>query len=51
MTVFSIAENGMPTLTATVPVPKGAHCAVVDDRGRAWVCDVDGGKALICSVP
>jgi streptogramin lyase len=51
MSVFSVAQNGSLQPLASVPVPRGAHCVVVDDRGRAWVCDPDGGKALICSVP
>ena len=51
MSVFDVAQNGSLTLAATVPVVRGAHCVVLDDHGRAWVCDPDGGKALICSVP
>jgi hypothetical protein len=47
MSVFSVARDGTPTLTSTVPVAKGSHCVVVDDRGRAWVCDVDGGRILV----
>ena len=51
MSVFEVAQNGSLKPAATVPVVRGAHCVVLDDHGRAWVCDPDGGKALICSVP
>lgn len=51
MSVFDVAQNGSLEPAATVPVVRGAHCVVLDDHGRAWVCDPDGGKALICSVP
>lgn len=33
----------------TVPMPKGAHCVVADDRGRAWVCDPDHGSLVVFS--
>jgi len=33
----------------TVPVPKGAHCVVADDRGQAWVCDPDHGSLVVFS--
>ena len=51
MSVFSVAENGALAPVAAVPVARGSHGVVVDDHGRAWVCDTDGGKALICAVP
>jgi len=51
MSVVDVAQNGSLTPAATIPVVRGAHCVVLDDRGRARVCEPDGGKALICSVP
>ncbi|HEY1959562.1 MAG TPA: hypothetical protein VGH28_28325 [Polyangiaceae bacterium] len=42
--VFSVAQNGSLQPVATVPVVRGAHCVVLDDRGRAWVCDPTAEK-------
>ncbi len=51
MSVFSVAQNGSLTPLPAVSVARGSHCVVLDEEGRAWVCDPDRGKALICTVP
>jgi DNA-binding beta-propeller fold protein YncE len=46
MAIVRIAEDGTPSVLATVRTAGGAHCVTADDRGFAWVCDPKGGRLL-----
>ncbi len=44
LTILGLREGGALAPLATIPAPRGAHCAAADDRGDAWVCDPHGGR-------
>lgn len=47
MDVIGISDAGVPSVLATVPTAKGAHCVTADDRGNAYVCDPKHGRLLL----
>ncbi|HEX7004979.1 MAG TPA: hypothetical protein VF168_12410 [Trueperaceae bacterium] len=46
MAVVGVTPSGRLEVLARVPVTQGAHCAVADGMGHAWVCDPQGGRLL-----
>ena len=46
LTIVGVGAAGQLGVLGTVPTATGSHCATVDDRDTAWVCDVHGGRLL-----
>lgn len=46
MAVIDVSDAGKLSLVKSLPTAKGAHCAVADPRGGAWVCDPAHGRIL-----
>jgi hypothetical protein len=47
MAVIGITAEGRPTILATVPTARAAHCVTADDLNNAYVCDPRKGQLLI----
>jgi hypothetical protein len=47
LSIVDLAADGTLTLLGTTPTIEGASCATADDRGNAYVCDVENGELLV----
>ncbi|MBS2027698.1 MAG: hypothetical protein JST54_07345 [Deltaproteobacteria bacterium] len=47
LTVMSVGDKGELQALQTLPTAEDAHCAAVDDRGNAYVCDPKKGRMLV----
>ncbi len=47
MAFIGVSAVGQLSVLGTVPTAQGAHCVTADDRGHAWVCDVNRGQLLV----
>lgn len=46
LTVVAVSAAGELSAVAHIAAVRGAHCAVVDGGGDAWICDPRGGRLL-----
>ncbi|HEU0032824.1 MAG TPA: hypothetical protein VFQ53_19465 [Kofleriaceae bacterium] len=51
LSIVAVHADGTLALLGTVPTAPGAHCVTADDRGGAWVCDVEHGTLLAITDP